>query len=231
MGYLRAKSYSSQHLRDRQFKNEPIKEIKEPKPKEKRKIKTVYFDDILMETLNITRKIQRKKNIFKLARRCVFEAIDGRLMAFPGHREFTQRLTVDLVTHHYIGGLREFDLLKKEKDLEARGMSLRPRNDNHYNYGMFLNPTKRKGRGNGSLSKVSNSFNERKTHRASESKARRKKKRKRPRDKRKISPVLKETREKKGEQICDICGKKFEGFFKFLGHIKSVHQTNVEEIL
>lgn len=46
----------------------PLSKTREKRYKEKKKIKPVYFDDILMETLNITRKVLNKKEIFQLRR-------------------------------------------------------------------------------------------------------------------------------------------------------------------
>ena len=202
---------------------------KESKQKEKRNVKPVYFDDILMETLKISQKVETNKNVFRVTRKSVFEKVNERIIAFSGNRLFTQRIAIDLVTHHYIGGLREFDLLQNEQMRIRRGEEIRPRGDMHYNFGIFLsNP---KGKRINSNSGLNRSFSGNKAKRNSDGKGRRKKKRKRERSKRKVSIGSEDLREKKLEHICVDCNMKFDDFVRFLNHIQCVHKTNVEEVL
>lgn len=47
--------------------------------KDKKKIKPVYFDDILMETLTITAKVNSKKNIFHVRRKNLVYILNGKV--------------------------------------------------------------------------------------------------------------------------------------------------------
>lgn len=48
--------------------------------KDKKKIKPVYFDDILMETLTITGKVKCEKNIFHVRRRDLLYLMNNKVM-------------------------------------------------------------------------------------------------------------------------------------------------------
>lgn len=50
------------------------------KIKDKKKIKPVYFDDILMETLTITGKVNNKKNIFHVRRKDLLYVMNDKIL-------------------------------------------------------------------------------------------------------------------------------------------------------
>lgn len=52
---------------------------KDKKYKDKKKIKPVYFDDILMETLTITAKVKNKKNIFHVRRKNLLYFLNNKI--------------------------------------------------------------------------------------------------------------------------------------------------------
>lgn len=66
------------------------KETKEKKHKDKKKIKPIFFDDILLETLNITDRVKRKESLFSVKRNCIFYQINGKIDTREGLQPFIQ---------------------------------------------------------------------------------------------------------------------------------------------
>lgn len=66
-----------------QFEREKDKRLKD-----KKKIKPVYFDDILMETLTITSKVLNKKNIFHVRRKNIVHTLNNKIQTRYGVMPF-----------------------------------------------------------------------------------------------------------------------------------------------
>ena len=73
------------------------KETKEHKVKDKKKTKSVYFDDILMETLNITDRVLNKKQIFNVKRNCIFFPLNNRIEIRDGSSPFVSPSLISVV--------------------------------------------------------------------------------------------------------------------------------------
>lgn len=98
-------------------------EFKESRIREKKKIKPIYFDDILMETLNITERVDKHSPIFCIKRtETLFElndAVESRegLQRFVGAKNF--KVMVEKVD---AASSSTFEQLKAQKKRQARIM-------------------------------------------------------------------------------------------------------------
>ena len=99
------------------------------KIKEKKKIKPVYFDDILMETLNITKKVFNNKNIFHIHRKSIFFILNDRIwtrkeeLPFAPQEEVFIKLDInseeDIMFEDLIKN-KKLKILEKKQKLEIK---------------------------------------------------------------------------------------------------------------
>lgn len=75
----------------------PDKDVRETKLREKKKMKPVYFDDILMETLNITEKVSKRHPVFYIRRSSTFFELNGLLECREGMTEFVSPQSFEIV--------------------------------------------------------------------------------------------------------------------------------------
>lgn len=100
----------------------PEKESKETKNKEKKKIKPVYFDDILMETLTITEKVRNKKQIFSVKRADIVIVLNNEPVTRPSSIPFlpVKNIYIELETEQ--DGLL-FDQMKQSRKAHVKSHS------------------------------------------------------------------------------------------------------------
>lgn len=66
------------------------RDLRERRQKEKKKIKPIYFDDILLETLSITDRVERRETVFAVRRNCTFFVMNGRVESREGSQRFVE---------------------------------------------------------------------------------------------------------------------------------------------
>lgn len=74
----------------------PERETRSHKAKEKKKIKPVFFDDILMETLNVTERVHCKRMVYSVRRKCTFLKLNGTIQARDNNVHFVSIVDVEV---------------------------------------------------------------------------------------------------------------------------------------
>lgn len=196
------------------------------RPREILKKCPVYSNEMLMELLFLTQKQSNQTPIFYIKRESVFEQIGSRLECMGGQTRFSGRVGVLLTSSGYVGGHNEFNLLKFEKKMLRKGRKVRSRGDEHYNFGTFLNST-----GDGVRPSFLNMTRSQVDPRRNKSEHARTRRRKRKKQRTKKKESKGDSRGRTSHSFCEQCEKDFGSFLKFLHHVQTVHQTNVEEVI